>query len=201
MNFICIKQSSNEQVIVQYNIQQLINKFGLRRKEVMRIMREAYVIHPYRNVILLKLGKIPLIITRHQVLIMASILTTLSEAQELAKYIQQSRQEIEQSIWELAIIEAVLQCENKIIAQNFYHMTSIMTRSEQSIYTILNGNVKQMQNHCKELYDVLDHLMKNQDLFPFISFQNQDAFYNPGVSQPVSRSPSVSSLSSSRSSF
>lgn len=115
----------------------------------MRIMREAYFIQPYRNVILLKLGKIPLIITRSQILIMASIITTQNEAQELAKYIQQFRQEIEHNIWELAIIEAVLQHEDKIITQSFYSMVSTMSKSKQNIYTLLSSNVKQLQNHCK----------------------------------------------------
>lgn len=43
--------------------------------------------------------------------------------------------------------------------------------------------------------------MKNQDLLPFICFRNQNAFYNQPPSQPVSRTPSVSNLSSTRTSF
>lgn len=127
---------------MQYNVQQLTNLFGLKRREIMRIMREAYFIQPYRHVILLKLGKIPLIIAKSQILIMASIITTQSEAQELARYIQQFRQEIEHNIWELAIIEAVLQHEDKIITQSFYSMVSTMSKSKQNIYMLLSSNVK-----------------------------------------------------------
>ena len=190
MNFIRIRQYSDDEEMVQYSIQQLISVLGLQRREIMHIIREACLIRPYRNVILLNLGRIPLIITRNQVLIMASVLTSQNDAQASVRHIKPSRHEIEQNIWELAIIEAALQYEDMIITKSFSDTVSIMQESKRNISTILNITVKRLQNQAKQLCEILHNLIENQDQLPFISFRNQNAFYNQSSSQPVSRSPS-----------